>query len=133
MQTAKRIQAFPLDLDSNSNALFDFKAERTIRTEYTQLVEDHSNLIQEGSSYMDWDPSDKLSFLDRIETMEQQWEDFFSRFQLNELVLNQDYVDQCRNYLSCMKLTEDEYRRLGQESHRLMRQEAQRDRDRERD
>ena len=106
MQAAKLVKVHPLD----ANGLDD----------YDNLVRDHSNLLQEGCNYHELDPQQKLSFLDRIETIHERWESL-----LLEKELNQDFVNECNEYLSCLKLTEEEFRKLIKLTHRQMRQDAE--------
>jgi Domain of unknown function (DUF1825) len=121
MQAAEKITASPFDPES-------FESE-PIKQEYKKLVMDHSNLIEFGSQYDEFDPLGKLSFLDQIEAIEERWDAFFFRFKLMDS-LNQDFIQQCEQFLASMKLTEDEYRELLKESHRLMRLDAERERNR---
>ena len=118
MQEAKRITAIPFEIDA-------FESD-AINDEYKKLVLDHSSLIEEGVNYNVFEPIDKISFLDQIEIIEGRWDAFFSRIKLVDL-LKQTYIDQCKGYLSSMKLTEDEYLNLLKESHHLMRQDAHRE------
>lgn len=122
MQAAKLVSAVPLD--AKSLDLSSESKQQQIET-YNQLVREHSNLLQEGSNYNDMEPMEKLSYLDNIEAMEHKWDSFFLEYQLQKCSLNQDYVDACNDYLSCMKLTDDEFRRLIKVSHRQMRQDAE--------
>ncbi len=115
MQEATMVTAIPLDETS-------FESE-SILEEYKQLVQDHSGLIAKGANYEKFDPKDKLIFLDLIELIEARWDSLLDRC---ESPLQQEYVDQCHNYLECMKLTEDEFRHLLNVSHRRMRQDAER-------
>ena len=118
MQAAERITSISFEIDA-------FESD-TVKDEYRQLVRDHSSLIEAGATYNNLDPLEKLSFLDQIEIVEDRWDAFFFRFKLMDS-LNQDYIDQCEEYLSSMKLTEDEYRHLLKESHRRMRQDAEKE------
>ncbi|KAG7355086.1 DUF1825 domain containing protein [Nitzschia inconspicua] len=121
MQAAEKITASPFDPE-------ELESE-PIKQEYKKLIMDHSNLIEFGSHYDDFDPLGKLSFLDQIEAIEERWDAFFFCFKLMDS-LNKEYIEQCENFLSSMKLNEDEYRELLSESHRLMRLDAERERDR---
>ena len=121
MQAAEKITASPFDPE-------EFESE-PIKQEYKQLIMDHSNLIEFGSKYDDFDPLGKLSFLDQIEAIEERWDAFFFRFKLMNS-LNKEFIEQCEQFLASMKLTEGEYRELLKESHRLMRLDAERERDR---
>jgi hypothetical protein len=119
MQAAEQITADPFDPHV-------FESEM-IAEEYKKLVLDHSNLIENGAKYAEFDPLGKLSYLDHIERIEERWESFFFRFKLMNAV-NEEYTKQCEQFLASMKLTEDEYRELLRESHRMMRQDAERER-----
>ena len=119
MQEATMVTAIPLD----DEKVF---ASETARDEYNQLVQDHSSLMEKGSNYENFETSDKLTFLDLIELIEARWDSLLDRC---EFSLSEEYVDQCQNYLKCMKLTEDEFRHLLRVSHRMMRQEAERELD----
>jgi hypothetical protein len=121
MQAAKQVTASPFDPE-------EFKSD-IIKQEYEKLVMDHSNLIKLGSKYDDFDPNAKISFLDQIETIGERWDAFFFRFELMNS-LNKEFIEQCRQFLASMKLTEEEFRELLKETHRLMRLEAERERDR---
>ncbi len=119
MQEATMVTANPLDDE------MAFESE-SMRDEYNQLVQDHSSLMEKGSNYENLAPSDKLTFLDLIELIQARWDSLLDRC---EFSLSQEYIDQCQNYLKCMKLTEDEFRHLLRVSHRLMRQDAERELD----
>jgi len=125
MQAAERTTAMPFDPET-----LEF-SDDTARDEYHRLGEDHKRLIETGSGYGGLDAFEKLAFLDRIEAVEDRWDSFFVRFcEEPPMVdaLNQDYVDQCTNYLSCMKLTNNEYRQLLRDTHQRMRRDAERER-----
>ena len=65
MQAAEAITANPFkpsDLESGP-----------VKEEYKKLVLDHSNLIEFGGKYDEFDPVGKLSYLDEIEKIEERW------------------------------------------------------------
>jgi hypothetical protein len=105
----------------------NFESE-TIAKEYQQLVVDHKILIDFGSTYGEFDPIDKLSYLNQIEQIEERWDAVIFRLKLMN-ALQEPYMKQCKMLLRSMKVTEDEYRELLKEAHRLMRLDAERERD----
>jgi hypothetical protein len=121
MQAAKKVTASPFISEKFESDL--------VKEEYEKLVVDHSNLINFGSKYNDFDPLEKISFLDQIEAIAERWDAFFLPVELMHS-LNKEYIEQCQQLFASMKLTEQEYRRLLKESHRLMRLEAEREKDR---
>lgn len=112
MQAAKLVTALPWNA-------FESKSQQN---DYETLVRDHSNLLQEGSKYHELDSLQKLSYLDRIETIHQRWESLLLQ---SDHSPNQDYVEECNEYLSCLNLNEDEFRKLVQLTHRQMRHDAE--------
>jgi len=119
MQAAEAITANPFnpsDLESGP-----------VKEEYKKLVLDHSNLIEFGGKYDEFDPVGKLSYLDEIEKIEERWEAFFFRFKLMDAI-DKDYKAQCDQFLASMSMDEDDYRRLLKKCHQLMREDAERER-----
>jgi hypothetical protein len=122
MQAAEQITAHPFDPAT-------LESSPEIQKEYKKLIMEHSSLIEFGANYDDFDPVGKIAFLEQIEAVEERWDTFFFRFKIMNQV-NEEYSRQCEAFLASMKLTEDEYRELLKESHRLMRVDAEMQRDR---
>ena len=119
MQAAESITANPFDPSQLES--------ETIKDEYKKLVLDHSNAIEFGGKYDDFDPLGKLAYLDEIEKIEERWESFFFRFKLMNAI-NEDYKKQCDQFLASMSMTEDDFRKLLKKGHDLMRKDAERER-----
>lgn len=106
----------------------EFKDSPTVQEEYVKLVQDHSNLIDFGSNYGDFDALGKLAYLDEVDKIEDRWESFYFRFKLLDK-LNKEFERQCNNFLACMKMDEEGFRKLLKTAHDLMRKDAERERD----
>jgi hypothetical protein len=119
MQAAEAITANPFDPSK-------FESD-TIKDEYTNLILDHSNLIEFGAKYDKFDPLGKLAYLDEIEKIEDRWDAFFFRFKLMDAI-DQNYKEQCDLFLASMNMKEDDYRQLLKKCHQLMREDAERER-----
>ena len=98
-----------------------------VKEEYEKLCRDHMNLIEFGGKYDTFDPLGKLRFLDEIEKIEERWDIFFSRFSLMG-ALNKEYIEQCNAFLSGMGMDEEKYRKLLKTAHRIMREDAEAER-----
>lgn len=116
MSAAEKISCSPFD----ESAL---KTE-TIKKEYEHLCRDHRNLIEFGARYATFDPSGKIAFIDEIEKIEDRWDVFFTRFSLMG-ELNCEFLRQCNAFLKSMNLDEGEYRLLLKKAHKLMRDDAE--------
>ena len=101
----------------------------TVRDEYLQLSKDHENLIEFGSKYSEFDGLGKIAFLDEIEKIEERWDSFFFRFKLMDAI-DEDYKSQCDDFLASINMNEEDFRKLLKKCHQLMREEAERERDR---
>ena len=119
MQAAESITANPFGPN-------DLKSD-TVREEYEVLVQQHSSLIEFGANYGDFDPLGKIAYLDQIESIEERWDAFFFRFKLMGTI-NQEFKDQCDQFLASMNLNEDEFRDLLKKCHQLMREDAEKER-----
>jgi hypothetical protein len=119
MQAAEAITANPFD---PSNLESD-----TVKEEYNKLISDHSNVIEFGAKYDEFDPLGKLAYLDEIEKIEDRWEAFFFRFKLMDAI-DKDYKKQCDQFLASMSMNEDDYRKLLKTCHQIMREDAERER-----
>ena len=100
----------------------------TVKDEYKKLVLDHSNLIEFGANYDQFDPLGKLAYLDQVERIEERWDAFFFRFKLMDAI-DPNYKQQCDQFLKSMNMDEDSYRKLLKKCHQLMREDAERERD----
>lgn len=118
MTAAEQITETPFN---GNEAAFD---SPTVKEEYEQLCRDHMSLIEFGNKYDTFDPLGKIYYLDEIDKIHDRWDIFFTRFSLMG-ALNQKYVKQCEAFLQSMGMNEDEYRKLLEESHTMMRQEAE--------
>ena len=119
MQAAEAITANPFDPSKLES--------ENIKDEYMKLVLDHSNLIQFGATYDEFDALGKLAFLDEVEKIEDRWDAFFFRFKLMD-ALDKEYKQQCDQFLASMSMNEDDYRQLLKNCHQLMREDAERER-----
>lgn len=102
----------------------------TVREEYQQLAVDHAKLIEFGSKYSEFDGLGKIAFLDEIEKVEERWDSFFFRFKLMDAI-DKDYKEQCDAYLASMNMDEEGFKNLLKKCHQLMREEAEKERDRD--
>ncbi|GAX12632.1 hypothetical protein FisN_13Lh100 [Fistulifera solaris] len=121
MAAAEAITATPF---SKNSPAFDAP---NVKQEHDTLCRDHSNLIEFGAKYDSFDPLGKLYYLDEIEKIEDRWDVFFTRFKLMGQ-LDAAYLQQCDRFLASMGMTEEEYRKLLKQSHALMREEAEAER-----
>jgi len=121
MSAAEKITTTPFKGDEPA---FD---SDTVREEYEAICRDHNSLINMGGSYANFDAMGKLAFLDQIDAIEERWDIFFARFSLLGQ-LNQEFVKQCNAFLSGMGLDEQQFRALLKSTHKLMREEAERER-----
>ena len=99
----------------------------TVREEYEAICRNHSGLIDMGGSYASFDAMGKIAFLDQMDVIEERWDIFFARFSLLGQ-LNQEFVKQCNAFLNGMGLDEQQFRELLQATHKLMRDDAERER-----
>jgi Domain of unknown function (DUF1825) len=102
-------------------------ATSLIREEYAKLCSDHESLIQLGSSYGTFDPLGKLRYLDEISAIQDRWNIFYTRIKWMGK-LNPLYVKQCQEFLATMNLKEEDFFAILQQSHVLLRQEAEAER-----
>lgn len=100
-----------------------------VREEYEALCRDHNALIEFGGKFESFDPLGKIRFLDEMEKIEDRWDVFFARFSLMGF-LDKQYVKQCNQFLASMGMNEEEYRKLLKKCHKMMRREAEAERDR---
>jgi len=121
MAAAEAITATPFARDAPA---FD---SPTVKEEYEKLCRDHSYLIQFGAKYDEFDPLGEIHYLDKIEKIEDRWDVFFARFQLMG-ALDKKYVQQCNQFLASMGLSEENYRQLLKKCHKMMRDEAEAER-----
>jgi hypothetical protein len=98
-----------------------------VKQEHDTLCRDHRNLIEFGAKYDSFDPLGKFYYLDEIEKIEDRWDVFFTRFKLMGQ-LDATYLQQCDRFLASMGMNEEEYRKLLKQSHALMREEAEAER-----
>jgi len=122
MSAAEKITTTPFKGDEPA-----FESD-TVREEYEAICRDHSSLIDMGGSYSAFDAMGKIAFLDQIDAIEERWDIFFARFSLLGQ-LNQDFVKQCNAFLNGMGLDEQQFRDLLKATHKLMRKDAERERD----
>jgi len=115
---AEKITAVPFNGDEPA---FD---SPTVKDEYERLCRDHMQLIEFGGKFDGFDPLGKMYYLDEIEKIQDRWDVFFARFKLMG-ALNQEYVRQCEAFLASMNMDEEGYRKLLQQSHDMMREEAE--------
>ena len=99
----------------------------TVREEYEKLCQDHSALIEMGSSYANFDPAGKLAYLNEIEKIEGRWDIFYARFKLLGK-MNEEFTRQCNDFLASMDMNEEQYRKLLKRTHQIMRDDAERER-----
>lgn len=97
-----------------------------VKDEYEALMRDHQQLISFGSGYRSFDPMGKEAFLDQLALVEDRWRVFFGRAQLMGSV-NPLYVEQCGDYFRRFGSSADEFGRLLEEAHSLMRADAARE------
>jgi len=121
MSAAEKITSTPFTGDELA-----FQSD-TVREEYEAICRDHSSLIDMGGSYASFDAMGKIAFLDQIDAIEERWDIFFARFSLLGQ-LNQDFVKQCNAFLNGMGLDEQQFRNLLQATHKLMRDDAEKER-----
>lgn len=120
MQAAEAIMASPFDPSNLESEI--------VKDEYKKLGVDHSNLIEFGANYAEFDPLGKLAFLDEVDKIEERWDSFFFRFKLMDAI-NDEYKRQCDQFLASMNMDETDYRTLLNKCHRLMREDAEMERD----
>jgi len=99
-----------------------------VRDEYERLCRDHCALIDMGSSYASFDPLGKLAFLDQIKNVEDRWDVFFVRFSLLGQI-DKDFTNQCNAFLDSMGMSEQVFKELLKEAHKIMREDAETERD----
>lgn len=121
MTAAEKITATPF------NGEEEVFQSPTVKEEYEKLCRDHAGLVEMGASYANFDPSGKIAFLDEIEKVEERWQIFMARFKLLGQ-LNDDFVQQCNDFLASMNMTEEQYNELLKKTHDLMRQDAEKER-----
>ena len=121
MSAAEKITLSPFSPDAKA-----FESP-TVKEEYEALCRDHMALIEFGGKYDTFDPLGKLRYLDEIEKIQDRWDVFFARFRLLG-ALDSGYVQQCNDFLESMGLNEEDYRKLLQKCHEIMRQEAETER-----
>jgi len=116
MVNAQKITCDPFDQSVLKNEV--------IREDFEKLCRDHNELIESGAKYSEFDPREKLTFLDQIEMIEDRWDIFYTRFSLMG-ELNHLFIKQCNDFLNSMNLSEEEYRQLLKEAHGIMRKNAE--------
>lgn len=121
MANAEAITAVPFSPDS---PLFD---SENVREEYEALCRDHNSLIEMGGSYAKFDAMGKIAYLNQVESIEERWDVFFTRFSLMGMV-NTAFVKQCDAFLDSMGLDEVEFRNLLKKAHQMMREDAEKER-----
>jgi len=100
-----------------------------VADEYKRLCTDHAALVSMGEGYSLFDPLGKIAFLDALESVEERWQIFYSRFELTGQ-LNADFTEQTQAFLSQMGLSVPQFHKLIQCAHDAMRGEAEEERDR---
>mmetsp|Transcript_29289 Transcript_29289/g.86757 ORF Transcript_29289/g.86757 Transcript_29289/m.86757 type:complete len:329 (-) Transcript_29289:152-1138(-) len=120
MTTAEKITSAPFSEEST------FESD-TVREEYEKLCRDHNALIQMGASYATFDPMGKIAFLDEIKKVEERWDIFFARFSLLGQ-LDKSFINQCNAFLESMGLDEQQFKELLKETHKIMREDAEKER-----
>mmetsp|Transcript_35253 Transcript_35253/g.77209 ORF Transcript_35253/g.77209 Transcript_35253/m.77209 type:complete len:343 (+) Transcript_35253:102-1130(+) len=121
MSAAEKITSTPF---SGKEAPFENEA---VREEYERLCRDHQNLIEFGSKYDTFDALGKIAYLDEVERIEDRWDIFFTRASLMGAV-NSEFVRQCDAFLESMSLTEQDFRSILEEAHKIMREDAEKER-----
>mmetsp|Transcript_8584 Transcript_8584/g.26000 ORF Transcript_8584/g.26000 Transcript_8584/m.26000 type:complete len:368 (+) Transcript_8584:47-1150(+) len=97
-----------------------------VRAELEKLTHDHENLIGFGQGYRGFDPLGKQAFLEQIALIEDRWKVFMGRFQLLG-ALNPEFVRESEAFLRSGGLTVDNFNDLMDDTHRLMREDADRE------
>jgi hypothetical protein len=123
MSAAEVITSSPFTGDE---AIFD---SPTVKEEFKNLNRDHLALVEFGNTYGEFDPLGKLRYLDEIEKIEDRWDVFFARVGLTG-DLNEEYIRQCNDFLAGMGMDEDGFRTLLKKGHKIMRKEAEAERNR---
>ena len=100
---------------------------QVVRGEYEQLCSDHAGIIKMGERFGTFDPLGKLAFLDQLESVESRWDVFYSRFELLGQ-LNPDFATQTNGFLESMGMSAEIFRETLSDAHKLMREEAEKER-----
>jgi len=95
-----------------------------VREEYEKLCRDHAGIVRLGESFGTFDALGKVAFLDQLKFIEERWDVFFSRFALLG-ALNPDFEAQTSAFLNSMGMDADQFREILDETHVLMREEAE--------
>jgi hypothetical protein len=121
MAACVKVTAIPM---GENNPLFDTP---TVKKDYVKLCRDHTNLIEMGSKYNNFDASGKLAYLDAISMIGDRWDAFLMA---RGNYLEQAFVKQCRDFLTSMSLNEEDYRFILKKAHGIMRADVEKERDR---
>lgn len=100
--------------------------EPTIRDEYHALVRDHTQLIESGTNYKDMDAVVKLGYLAQLGTLEGRWDVVWQQIVSScHSMINPQYTRQCKEFLTSMKLTENKYLEILNDTHQKMKDKAE--------